>query len=53
MSILQELCYRNIRPNEDKVITVEEKELVSLIEAQAFEIGFKLAVKLLTDKNTV
>ncbi len=77
MSILQELWYGNIRPNEDKVITDEEKELVeliarhheilssflkdndlnvfekyadcvteyaSLIEAQAFEIGFKLAV---------
>ena len=77
MSILQELWYGNIRPNEDKVITDEEKELVeliakhhetlssslkdnnldvfqkyvdcfteyaSLIECQAFEIGFKLAV---------
>ena len=77
MNILQELWYGNIRPNEDKVITDEEKELVeliarhhetlssslknqnlivlekyadcfteyaSLIEAQAFEIGFKLAV---------
>ena len=76
ISILQELWYGNIRPNEDKVITDEEKELVSLIaqyhetlssslknddlkvfekyadcfteyaaliEAQAFEIGFKLA----------
>lgn len=31
MSILQELWYGNIRPNEDKVITDEEKELVSLI----------------------
>ena len=83
MSILQELWYGNIRPNEDKVITDEEKELVSLIakhhemlssslknddlkvfekyvdcftkyasliEAQAFEIGFSLAVKLLTEK---
>ena len=81
MSILQELWNGNIRPNEDKVITEEEKELVeliarhhetlssslknddldvfekyvdcfteytSLIEAQAFEIGFKLAVELLT-----
>ena len=80
MSILQELWNGNIRPNEDKVITEEEKELVeliarhhealssslknddldvfekyvdcfteytSLIEAQAFEIGFKLAVKML------
>lgn len=78
MSILQELWYGNIRPNEDKVITDEEKRLVelmarhqkqlssflknnelvvfekyidcfseyaSLIEAQAFEIGFKLAEK--------
>lgn len=80
MNILQELWYGNIRPNEDKIITDEEKELVSLIarhqetlssslnnedlvifekyvdcfteyasliEAQAFEIGFKLAVKML------
>ena len=31
MSILQELWYGNIRPNEDKVITDEEKKLVSLI----------------------
>lgn len=77
MSTLQELWYGNIRPNEDKVITDEEKELVELIarhhetlssslknqnlivlekyadcfteyaspiEAQAFEIGFKLAL---------
>ena len=82
MSILQELWYGNIRPNEDKVITDEEKELIeliakhhetlssslknddliafekyvdcfteyaSLIEAQAFEIGFKLALKLMKD----
>lgn len=80
MTTLQELLYGNIRPNEDKVITYEEKELVeliakhhetlssslknddldvfdkyvdcfteyaSLLEAQAFEIGFKLAVKML------
>lgn len=80
MSTLQELWYGNIRPNEEKVITDEEKRLIeliarhhetlssslkndelvvfekyidcfteyaSLIEAQAFEIGFKLAVKLL------
>ena len=78
MSILQELWYGNIRPIEGRVITDEEKELVSLIakhhetlssslknedlvvfekyvdcfteyasliEAQAFEIGFKLGVK--------
>ena len=84
MNILQELWYGNIRPNEDKVITEEEKRLVSLtakhhetlssslknddlvvfekhtdcfteyaslIEAQAFEIGFKLAVKLLIDRE--
>lgn len=84
MNILQELWHGNIRPNEDKVITDEEKELVSLIarhheklfsslknddldvfekyadcfteyasliEAQAFEIGFKLAVKLLIDRE--
>nr|MDD5838419.1 hypothetical protein [Eubacteriales bacterium] len=83
MSILQELWYGNIRPNEDKIITDEEKELVSLIakhhetlstslknddlivfekyvdcfteyasliECQAFGIGFSLAVKLLTEK---
>ena len=31
MNILQELWYGNIRPNEDKVITDEEKELVLLI----------------------
>ena len=82
MSILQELWYGNIRPNEDKVITDEEKELVeliakhhetlssslknndldvfekyvdyfteyaSMIECQAFEIGFKLAVKLMIE----
>ncbi len=82
MSTLQELWYGNIRPNEDKVITDEEKELVSLIakhhetlssslkngdldvfekyvdcfteyasliECQAFEIGFKLALKLMKD----
>ena len=80
MNILQELWYGNIKPNEDKVITDEEKRLIeliarhhetlssflknndldvfekyvdcfteyaSLIEAQAFEIGFKLAVKML------
>ena len=84
MTTLQELWYGNIRPNEDKVITEEEKRLVlliakhhetlssslknddlkvfekyvdcfteyaSLIECQAFEIGFKLAVKLLMDKE--
>ena len=77
MSILQELWYGNIRPNEDKLITDNEKKLVSLIarhhetltsslknddlnvfekyavcfteyasliECQAFEIGFRLAV---------
>ena len=31
MSILQELWYGNIRPNEDKVITDEKKELIELI----------------------
>ena len=84
MSILQELWYGNICPNEDKVITDEEKRLIelfarhhetlssslkdnnldvfekyvdcfteyaSLIEAQAFEIGFKFAVKLLMDRE--
>lgn len=82
MTILQELWYGNIRPNEDKIITDEEKRLVeliarhhetlssslknenlvvfekyvdcfteyaSLIEAQAFKIGFKLAVKLMKE----
>lgn len=84
MSILQELWYGNIRPNEDKVITDEEKKLIELIakhhetlssslknndldvlekyvdcfteyasfiKCQAFEIGFRLAVKLLTDRE--
>lgn len=84
MSTLQELWYGNIRPNEDKVITDEEKRLVeliarhhetlssslknenlvvfekyvdcfaeyaSLIECQAFEIGFKLATSILMDKD--
>lgn len=82
MSILQELWYGNINPNEDKIITDEEKKLVelmakhqeqlssslrtneldsfnkyvecsveyaSLIEAQAFEIGFKLAIGMLME----
>ena len=82
MTILQELWYGNIRPNEDKVITDEEKRLIeliarhhetlssslknddlatfekyvdcfteyaSLVECQAFEIGFKLALKLMKD----
>ena len=31
MTTLQELWYGNIRPNKDKVITEEEKELVELI----------------------
>lgn len=80
MTILQDLWYGNIRPNENKVITDEEKKLVeliarnhetlssslkkedlvafekyvdcfteyaSLIECQAFEIGFKIAMELL------
>lgn len=82
MTTLQELWYGNIRPNEDKVITDEEKDLIeliarhhetlssslknddlvvfekyadcfteyaSLIECQAFEIGFKLALQLMKD----
>ena len=82
MSILQELWFGNIRPNEDKVVMDEEKRLIeliarhhetlssslknddlivfkkyvdcfteyaSLIECQAFEIGFKLAVKLMKE----
>lgn len=82
MSVIQNLWYGNIKPNEDKVITEEEKNLVHLItrhyetlssslkvdkletfkkyaecfteyamliESQAFEIGFNLAVKLLTE----
>lgn len=77
-----ELWYGNIRPNEDKIITDEEKDLIglipkhhetlssslknddlvmfekyvdcfteyaSLIEAQAVEIGFKLALRLMKD----
>ena len=82
MSILQELWYGNIRPNENKKITEEERKLIELIakhqdkienslnddvleefkkyiecfeeyfmlmECQAFEIGFKLAIKMLTE----
>lgn len=82
MSTIQALWFGNIKPNEDKVITDEEKRLVelmarhqeklssslgtneldsfnkyvecsveyaSLIEAQAFEIGFRLAIDLLTE----
>lgn len=82
MTTLQELWYGNIRPNEDKVVTDEEKRLIeliarhhetlssslknddlvvfekyvdcfteyaSLIECQAFEIGFRLALKLLKE----
>lgn len=30
MTTLQDLWYGNIRPNEDKVITEEEKELIDL-----------------------
>lgn len=82
MTPLQNLWHGNIRSNEDKVITDEEKKLVeliarhhetlssslknddlvvfekyvdcfteyaSLIECQAFEIGFKLALKLMKE----
>lgn len=82
MTTLQDLWYGNIRPNEDKVITDDEKKLVSLIakhhetlssslkdedldvfekyvdcfteyasliECQAFEIGFKLALRLMKE----
>ena len=56
MSILQELWYGNINPSEDKVVSDEEKKYVvcceeytSLVESQAFEIGFKLAVRLLNE----
>ena len=82
MSTIQELWFENIKPNENKVITDEEKKLVELmarhqeqlssslkdneldsfqkyidcaeeysmlIEAQAFEIGFRLAMNLLTE----
>lgn len=82
MSTIQALWFGNIKPNEDKVITDNEKRLVelmarqqeqlssslktneldsfnkyvecsveyaSLIEAQAFEIGFRLAIDLLTE----
>ena len=84
MTTLQELWYGNIIPNEDKVITDEEKRLIeliarhhetlssslknddlkvfekyvdcfteyaSMIECQAFEIGFNLSVKLLVDRE--
>lgn len=84
MTALQELWYGNIRPNEDKVITDEEKRLIeliarhhetlsssikdnnldvfekyidyfteyaSMIECQAFEIGFRLAVNMLIDRE--
>ena len=84
MTTLQELWYGNIRPNEYKVITNEEKRLIeliarhhetlssslknddlkvfekyvdcfteyaSMIECQAFEIGFNLSVKLLVDRE--
>ena len=82
MTTLQDLWYGNIRPNEDKVITDEEKRLIeliarhhetlssslknndlvvfekyvdcftdyaSMIECQAFEIGFKLSLMLMKD----
>ena len=56
MSILQELWYGNINPSEDKVVSDEEKKYVecvdedtSIVECQEFEIGFKLAIKLLTE----
>ena len=82
MTPLQNLWPGNIRTNEDKIITDEEKKLVeliarhhetlssslknddlvvfekyvdcfteyaSLIECQAFEIGFKLALKLMKE----
>lgn len=82
MSMLKELWYGNIKPCEDKEISIEEKELVelmarhqeylisklkdeeldvfkkyvecvdeytSLVECQAFEMGFELAVRLLTE----
>lgn len=50
MTTLQELFYGNIRPNQDEFINDEDKRLVqgivSLIECQAFEIEFKLALKI-------
>lgn len=82
MSAIQELWFGNIKPNENKVITDEEKKLVELmarhqeklnsslkdneldsfkkyvecaeeysilIESQAFEVGFRLAINLLTE----
>lgn len=82
MSTIQELWFGNIKPNENKVITDEEKKLIELmarhqeklnsslkdneldsfqkyvdcaeeysmlIEEQAFEIGFRLAINLLTE----
>lgn len=86
MTTLQDLWYGNIRPNEDKVITDEEKRLIeliarhhetlssslknndlvvfekyvdcsteyaSLIECQAFEIGFKLALNLMKEQENI
>lgn len=83
MSTIKELWFGNINPNENKVITDEEKRLVELMaryqeklnsslknneldsfkkfvecaeeysmltEAQAFEIGFKLAIALLKEE---
>ncbi len=45
MSTIEELWFGNINPNENKVITDEEKKVVqlsvSLIECQTFEIEFK------------
>lgn len=82
MSVLQDLWYGNLRPNENREISKEEKILLEsmalqqeklfvllkendlnafkeyisnsekyslLVESNAFEIGFKLAVKLLTE----
>lgn len=82
VSILQELWYGNINPQEDRIITYDEKRLIelmarhqeqlssflrtneldsfnkyvecsveyaSLIKVQAFEIGFKLAMKMFTE----
>lgn len=82
MSAIQELWFGNIKPNENKIITDEEKRLVELmarhqeklnsslkdneldsfkkyvecveeysmlIESQAFEVGFRLAINLLTE----
>ena len=42
MNILQELWYGNVRPNEDKVITDEEKRLVELMARHQEQLSSSL-----------